>query len=168
MNQAYLFTGIITEPLRGLGPEGYTIQPPTRDEEADWLRENPRQVARIRRIEVPLDETLCDIKHGQFTFSIRLRDDNAPEGWRLARFHLPAMADYDWDAGQTLDDVWPQMAGNPEQENLFVLRALNEAVYTGNGWAEAVMRSLILFDKSGLDPEEWSQDFTPHSPKATV
>ena len=67
-----------------------------------------------------------------------------------------------FDADTTLDEHWPNAEGRPERENQFVLNALNEAIYAGELWAEPILRSLVLPDPSGLDPEDWGVDFTPY------
>lgn len=131
------------------------------DAELTWLRENPRQVARIRHVEVLMDADL-KLTVPAFVFSLRLLDPREADGWRLATVFLPGVGAYNFDADQTLEEVWASMEGDPAKENDFVLNALNEAVYTGELWAEQIIRSLVLPDTSALDPEDWGLDFTPY------
>lgn len=159
MPQLFGFTGPVSRPLwhfRNDTPD----QPIVPEDEQQWLRENPKQVGRIHRREVLSDPELKLIVP-TFVFSVRMLDDREPEGWRYASFYLPGVASYSWDAEQSLEDVWPSFKGDPTKENEFLLTALDEAAYTGESWAEAVIRSLALPDPSLLDPERWGLDFTP-------
>ena len=157
MNASYAFTGPIYEPE-------HDPQRPTDAEELAWLKANPTQVAHIRRSEVPLDETLSNIMLRVFEFSVRVRDEREPDGWRLARFDLPATAFSFYGLGITLDDDWPKMAGRTDLKNMFVLSALSEGAYTGTVWTGEILKSLALPDTSELDPAGWRQFFSPYDP----
>ena len=160
MPSFYTFTGPLISPLRPLFDEkGNPLDP---EVERAWLRDNPRQVARIRRVEVLLSETPIKIIEPMFLFSLRVLDPREADGWRLATVALPGVSAYCDDKGETLDDAWPNMKGDPAKESDFVLSALMEAVYVGESWAEPMLRSLVLPDTSGLDPDEWGLDFTPY------
>lgn len=163
----YTFTGPVPEafpPLRDAAGNKIIIP----DAEREWLRRNPRQIARVRRVEIPSGNPAFPISTPVFLFSLRVSDRRQADGWLLATIDLPAMSPFcaDDDDGESLDDVWPDMEGDPEQENHFVLSALAEAAYTGAGWAAAILRLLALPDTSGLDAEGWGADFTPYDPKA--
>lgn len=165
MNSFYTFTDSLstTTTLRPLFDEkGERIDG---EAERTWLRDNPRQVARIRRVEVFLSETPFDIIQPMFVFSLRVLDPRETEGWRLATVALPAVSAYCDDRGETLDEAWPNMKADPAKESAFVLTALMEAVYVGETWAEPILRSLVLPDPSRLDPDDWGLDFTPFDPR---
>lgn len=163
MPELHTFTGGTTRPLWSfrLDTPNNPIVPA--DEER-WLRENPRQVARIRRLEVLMH---AELNHSEpmFVFSIRLLDPRKAEGWRLATVALPGTAPYNYEDETTLDEVWRSMQGGAEKENDFVLSALNEAVCTGEMWAEPILNLIVLPDPSFLDPDGWGLDFTPYDPK---
>ena len=159
MSIAHTFTGPVSQPLWRFRADSPT-DPIVPDAELTWLRENPQQVARIRRVDRRIDGKLKRTIP-TFAMSVRILDPREAEGWRVAFIHLPGNAPYNLDSEETLDAVWRSVAHDPFKENDFVLTALNEAVYTGEAWAEAVLRSLVLPDLSGLDPKGWGQDFTP-------
>lgn len=162
----YTFTGPVPQacpPLRDAAGNKIIIP----DAEREWLRQNPRQVARVRRLEIPSGSADLPISIPVFCFSLRLFDRRQHDGWQLATVDLSAMSPFcaEEDDGVSLDDVWPDFEGDPVKENHFVLSALTEAAYTGAGWAAAIVRLLALPDTSGLDPEDWGADFTPYDPK---
>ena len=74
----YTFTGPIISPI--LRPtfdeKGDRLDP---EAERKWLRDNPRQVARIRRVEVLLSETPLEIIEPMFLFSLRGLDARAAD-----------------------------------------------------------------------------------------
>lgn len=157
------YTGVTSKPLWGFRADT-PDNPIVPEDDLKWLRDNPRQVARIHRFEVLLDREL-DLSAPIFVLALRVLDDREAMGWRLATVSLPGPAPFSFDAETTLDDKWPDVEGKPDNENEFVLIALNEAAYTGELWAEPILRSLVLPDTSGLDPEDWGLDFTPYKPR---
>lgn len=136
--------------------------------EAEWLRKNPQNVARIRRVEIPLGRGLVPnlgLTVPTFFFSVRVYDHRQNDGWRLATLSLPAAVNFSYDGDQSLDDVWPELNQNLQGKNEFVLRALDEAAYTGEGVFGAVLELLVLPDPSALDPEgPWAEAFRPYAP----
>lgn len=163
MPSFYTFTGPLIQPLRPL----FDDNGDRLDAEAErtWLRDNPRQVARVRRVEVLLSDTPFDVTMPLFVFSLRVLDPREAEGWRLATVSLPAVAAYCDDRGETLDEAWPSMEGDPAKECAFVLAALMEAIYVGESWAEPILRALVLPDPFLLNPDDWGLDFTPYDPR---
>jgi hypothetical protein len=153
------FTGPVSQTLWGFRADTLN-NPIVPDAELNWLRDNPQQVARIRRLEVLLDDEL-NLIVPTFVFSLRFLDPRVAEGFRLATVYLPGAAPYNFDADVSLDEHWPSAEGRPKEENDFVLTALNEAARTGELWAGTILRSIVLPDTSGLDPEDWGLDFTP-------
>lgn len=136
------------------------------DAEKDWLRQNPQAVARVHRLELPLGRGLREslgITIRTFIFSVRVFDPRQDKGWRLASLALPADAHFYWEADVSLEDAWPRMNGSTTGQNEFVLQALDEAAYHGDGEFGAVLELLVLPDPSALDPDgPWVADFKPY------
>lgn len=157
------FTGTVSQTFWGFRADT-PDNPIVPEAELNWLRDNPRQVARIRRFEVLMDSEL-NLSVPTFVFSLRVLDPRVAEGFRLATVYLPGVAPYNFDKEMTLDERWPSAEGRSKEENDFVLTALNEAARTGELWAETILRSIVLPDTSALDPEDWALDFTPFQSK---
>lgn len=160
MPDFFTFTGVVSQTLASArtDPQNDPIVP---EAELKWLGENPRQIARIRRIDLLMDDE-HNLSVPMFGFSLRVLDPRETEGWRLATIYLPGAAPHSIDADETLDEVWRSVENDPVKENDFVLSAMDEAVYAGESWAEPLLRSLVLPDLSLLDPENWGLDFTPY------
>lgn len=140
------------------------------DTEKDWLRQNPQNVARVHRHEIPLGRGFADslgVTVPTLVFSVRVFDPRQDEGWRLATFALPADAPFNWEADVSLDDVWPRMKTSTTGQNEFVLQTLDDAAYRGDGEFGAILELLVLPDPSALDPDgPWVEDFQPYPVKA--